>query len=233
MSLSVPWDRFDAYLFDIDGTLLHCSDAVHYFAFCDALSSLTGKALNLDGVTAHGNTDVGILRDAFTKAGVAEALWRPQLATLRDRMCGYVEHNRDQILANVLPSVREMLLHLRSHGAVLSVATGNLERIGKQKLAAAGLLDLFDMGAWSDRWERRTDVFRHGIEQVRRAVHAEISIVAIGDTPADIMAAQENGIPIIAVATGIYSLEELAAAKPSLCVPSLADLLVSSPASRL
>lgn len=227
MSLPLPWDQFDAYLFDIDGTLLHCSDAVHYFAFCDALTSLAGRDLNLDGVTAHGNTDVGILRDAFSRAGVTEGLWRPQLNSLRDRMCAYVEDHRNQICADILPSVREVLSHLRDRGAVLSVATGNLERIGRQKLAAAGLLELFDFGAWSDQWEWRTDVFRHGIEQVRRAAHADASILAVGDTPADIVAAQENGISVLAVATGIYSLEELAAAKPSLCVASFADLLVN------
>jgi FMN phosphatase YigB (HAD superfamily) len=52
------WDAYDAYLFDIDGTLLTCHDAVHYFAFCEALTALAGRELNLDGVVAHGNTDV-------------------------------------------------------------------------------------------------------------------------------------------------------------------------------
>jgi phosphoglycolate phosphatase-like HAD superfamily hydrolase len=144
-------------------------------------------------------------------------------------MCVYVEHHREDLCANVLPVVREALLHLRHRGALLSVATGNLERIGKQKLAAAGLLELFHLGAWSDRWEQRADVFQHGIEQVRRATCTDATILAVGDTPADIAAAQENGIPVIAVATGIYSLDELVAAKPSLCIPSIADLLVTVP----
>ena len=67
-TLPRSWDAFDAYLFDIDGTLINCKDAVHYFAFCAALKSLSGRNLNLDGVTAHGNTDVGILRDALMLA---------------------------------------------------------------------------------------------------------------------------------------------------------------------
>ena len=61
-----------ALFLDIDGTLLNCMDAVHYFAFCDALSEVAGRALNLDGVVTHGNTDEGILRDAFAVGGVAE-----------------------------------------------------------------------------------------------------------------------------------------------------------------
>ena len=59
------WDEYDVYLFDIDGTLLECRDAVHYFAFCAVLDSLAGRPLTLEGVTAHGNTDIGILRDAL------------------------------------------------------------------------------------------------------------------------------------------------------------------------
>ena len=55
--------------FDIDGTLLHCTDAVHYFAFCEALKSVAGQSMTLEGVTAHGNVDTGILRDALPAGG--------------------------------------------------------------------------------------------------------------------------------------------------------------------
>ena len=71
------WDEFDAYLFDIDGTLINCRDAVHYFAFCEALTRIAGRPTNLDGVVAHGNTDVGILRDALHLAKVPDEAWRP------------------------------------------------------------------------------------------------------------------------------------------------------------
>src|ERR1700710_2356141 len=168
MSLPQSWDPFDAYLFDTDGSLIHCADAVHYFAFCDALSAVAGRPLNLDGVTAHGNTDIGILRDALTLAGIPEEHWRPRLPQICEQMCLQVEQNKAGLCATVLPEVREVLQHLRNKGAILSVATGNLERIGRQKLAAASLLELFHAGAWSDTFEQRADVFCHGIEQVRR-----------------------------------------------------------------
>ncbi len=81
--LSRTWDAFDGYLFDIDGTLLNCKDAVHYFAFCDALTEVAGRPLNLDGVVTHGNVDAAILRDAFARGGVDEAVWRPRLDEIR------------------------------------------------------------------------------------------------------------------------------------------------------
>jgi phosphoglycolate phosphatase len=224
MSLLIPWDAFDAYLFDIDGTLIRCTDAVHYFAFCDALSSIAGRSINLDGVAAHGNTDVGILRDAFAIAGICEESWRAKLPYLCERMCLQVERNKSDLCAQVLPQVKEILTHLRHRGALLSVATGNLERIGKQKLAAAGLLDFFHLGAWSDAFEHRANVFRHGIEQVRCATHRDATILAIGDTPYDILAARANGLPVMAVATGTYTYDQLAQLQPSLCLNTFADL---------
>src|SRR3954464_13317956 len=136
MSLPLPWDEFDAYLFDIDGTLLRCVDSVHYSAFCEVLSSFAGRPLNLDGVTTHGNTDEGILRDAFALAAIPEKSWRPHLPKLRDEMCLYVECRKAELCATILPAVREVLVHLRDRGALLGVATGNLKRIGKRKLVA-------------------------------------------------------------------------------------------------
>lgn len=225
MTLPRAWDAFDAYLFDIDGTLLQCTDAVHYFAFCNVLSNVAGRQLNLDGVTAHGNTDIGILRDAFELAGVAADRWRPRLEELRASLCDHVDMNKADLRIRTLPQVREVLLHLRAKGALLSVATGNLERIGKRKLAAADLLPLFDLGAWSDSFEDRESVFRHAVAQIRAALHPSVSILAVGDTPVDIAAARANGIPVIAVATGIYSYERLTSEQPSLCIRSFADLL--------
>jgi len=60
------WDSADAFLFDIDGTLLNSGDAVHYFAFRNAIRDVLGIEASIEGVPVHGNTDVGILR-----AGIA------------------------------------------------------------------------------------------------------------------------------------------------------------------
>src|SRR3569833_3168437 len=143
-----PWDAFDAYLFDVDRTLLNCKDAVHYFAFCEALKELSGRELNLDGVTAHGNTDIGILRDALLLAGVPEAAWRPRISEACSSMCSYVATNRDEIRTDALPATKEVLQHLRDRKAVLGVATGNLAAIGKIKLESCGLLQHFDFLAF-------------------------------------------------------------------------------------
>lgn len=226
-SLPRRWDTFDAYLFDVDGTLLDCRDAVHYFAFCETLKSLSGRELNLDGVTAHGNTDIGILRDALTLAGVPESDWRPRLREACDSMCSYVENNRDQINTEALAGTRDVLLHLRDRGAVLGVATGNLAAIGRIKLQSCSLLHHFSFFAFSDGLETRADVYDYALGQARALAGPNATICAIGDTPADVRAARHHGISVIAVTTGIHSREQLSAERPDLCVSSLSELLTS------
>jgi phosphoglycolate phosphatase len=219
------WDEYDAYLFDIDGTLLHCTDAVHYFAFCEALETLSGRPLNLDGIMVQGNVDVGILRDALALAGVREEAWRPRLAETRDGMCRFVEARREELRATVLPSVPGVLAHLRQRGAVLGVATGNLEGIGRIKLDHAGLLKFFDFGGYSDACEYRRDVFAAAVAKAREIAAPGASVCVVGDTPEDIRAARANGLDVIATATGSYTFDELEAESPTWCVGSLAELL--------
>lgn len=223
--LSRAWDEFDAYLFDIDGTLLNCVDAVHYFAFCHTLSAVGGRAMNLDGVVTHGNTDLGILRDAFRLGGVGDEVWRPRLSEMYDRMGSEVEANRAGFQIDVLPAVREMLTHLRSRGAVLSTATGNFARIGVAKLEACGLWECFDLGGWSDGFETRAEVFRAALAGVRERAAEGASVCVLGDTPADVQAAHANGLEVIAVATGIFPFEQLVAEGPELCLRTFVELI--------
>lgn len=226
--LSRSWDSFAAYLFDVDGTLLNCQDAVHYFAFCDALSHVAGRPLNLDGVVTHGNTDEGILRDAFTLAAVDEEHWRARMPRVRAQIGEQVEANRSELRIDVLPGAREMLQYLHARGAVLSTATGNLARVGEVKLGACDLRSFFQVGGYSDGCESRREVFRRALGQVRELAGADASVCVIGDTPADVQAAHDNGLEVIAVATGIYTFEQLEAEGPELCVRSLAELLRQS-----
>ena len=218
------WDDFDVYLFDIDGTLINCTDATHYFAFCDALKTVSGRELTLEGVTAHGNVDEGILRDALALASVAESEWRPRLPAISAAMCDFVEIRKAELRTTVLPHVHRVLQHLRNRGAKLGVATGNLERIGRLKLENADLMRYFDFGGWSDGYEFRADVFRAALDKAHALCGAQTAVCVVGDTPADVKAAHANQLPVIAVATGIYAMEQLRLQKPEWCVPSLGEL---------
>lgn len=221
------WDAFDAYLFDIDGTLLHCRDAVHYFAFCEVLTSVVGRPITLEGIVAHGNTDPGILRDALLHAGIAEEIWRPRLPELLEGVRQRVRQRSTEMCVEVLPGVREVIGRLLQAGALLGVATGNLQAIGRLKLEFAGLGHHFGVGGWSDDCECRHEVFAAALREVRDLLGKQASVCLIGDTPADVVAAKRNGMAVVAVATGIYSEDELRKERPNLCLRSLEQLIGS------
>ena len=73
--------------------------------------------------------------------------------------------------------------------------------------------------------EKREDVIAHGIRQARGLRGEKTTVCVVGDTPSDIRSAHANDIPAIAVATGIYSFEELLAHDPEVCISSCEDLL--------
>lgn len=222
------WRAADAYLFDIDGTLLNSRDAVHYWALHNAVREVFGLELDVTGVPIHGNTDVGIFRGFMEKCGVPETEWRPKLARLVTLICEEVERNAAGLRPQLCPSIRELIHELHARGKLLGVASGNLERVGWAKLTACGLKPYFSFGSFSDRNEKRDDIFTYALNEARRLLHRDASVYVVGDTPADIASAQANRLPVIAVATGIYETHELQAYSPEMCVPCCTDLLSSN-----
>jgi phosphoglycolate phosphatase-like HAD superfamily hydrolase len=222
------WRAFDAYLFDIDGTLLNSRDAVHYEAFLVAMRELYGRAVGLEGVTLHGSTDPLILLAALERAGVSQAEARAALPAVISRMCSEVEARSAELRSELCPAVPRLLTELKAGGKLIGIASGNLERIGWAKLKAAGIAEFFSFGSFSDRNQSRTEIFRWGAQQARQLCH-NARVCFLGDTPADVAAARSCGFPVIAVATGIHSLHELAKSGPEMCIPACETLWTYTP----
>lgn len=217
--------QFDAYLFDIDGTLANTRGGVHYNSFHTALREVYGCEGRIDDIPVHGNTDLGILRAALVKHCKLPDDFEARLPRARAIMCAEVAQNADQMGVDVCPGIPELLAELRRRNKLIGVVTGNLEQVGWLKLERGGIRHFFDFGSFSDTREKREEIFRHGIELARRLRGPATTVCFVGDTPADIQAAERVGMPIIAVATGIYSREDLASQGPTVCVATCADLL--------
>ncbi len=224
------WIEADAYLFDIDGTLLNAHGGTHMNAFHVAIEQVLGLQGTLHGLPVHGNTDIGILRAFVRRANFSEAEFEARLPQILELMRTEVERNRELMRAELCPSVLELVQTLAEHKKLLGVASGNLESIGWLKLEAAGLRDYFRFGSFSDRWELRSEIFADAVAEARRRLGPQASVCVIGDTPNDIQAARTVGIQVIAVATGIFPLDELAKLEPDLCLPCCSDLLALAPA---
>ncbi|MFL6301294.1 MAG: HAD family hydrolase [Terriglobales bacterium] len=213
----------DICIFDIDGTLLNSRDAVHYFAFLNAIREVFKVEANTDGIHMHGNTDIGILRAVATRAGIPARALENELPRIISRMCAEVEANSKDLRPELCPSIRELVSSLHDRGKILGVATGNFETIGWAKLRAAGLRDYFTFGAFSDPHETRPAIFQHALTLAHKVL-PDATVVLFGDTPADISAARATGIPVIALATGIFPLAELERHSPDAAFSCCSDL---------
>jgi len=265
------WDAQDAYLFDIDGTLLRSRDRIHFNAFAASIQQVTGLEVSLNGVVLHGGTDTAILREAFELSGIPAEAWEPQVEAILDVMREMVVSRRGEMDLWTMPAVAETLAHLAERGALLGLATGNLEVIGWAKVEEVGLREWFHFGGFSDRYSVRSEMVADAAAQARalllshpshknngvakvghparelllshperdtaapRMGHpdfsgggVEASVCVVGDTPRDIEAARANRLPVIAVATGNYSFDELAALEPEVCASSLAALMAET-----
>ena len=222
------WDGQDAYLFDIDGTLLRSRDRVHMDSLPASVREVMGIEVSLDGVSLAGNTDTSILREACALAGVPPEVLEPQMAAILEGMCANVAGRRHELQPILMPGVEETLKYLAGRGATLGVATGNLEMIGWIKVERAGLREWFRFGGFSDRFPVRSDLIGDAAIKARELAGAQAMVCVVGDTPRDIEAAHANGLPVIAVATGHFSFDELLQHKPEACATTLADLLCAT-----
>jgi len=221
------WDGQDAYLFDIDGTLLRSRDRVHMDSVATSVRRVTGFEITLAGISVHGNTDTGILHEACNRAGISTEVLEPQVAAILEAMGHNVAERRRELDLYLMPGVKEALNHLAQKGALLGVATGNLETIGWIKIEVAGLREWFRFGGFSDHFPVRSEMIRNAAHKARELAGAAATVCVVGDTPRDIEAAHANQLPVIAVATGNFDFDALLAFRPEACATSLADLVAA------
>ena len=224
-SVGFRWMDFDAYLFDIDGTLLVTRDLVHYNALNRAIREVYGVDATIDGIAYHGKTDLGILRAVLERSGISGDVFEAKLPEALAIVCAEVSGNANRIAADVCCCIPEVLAKLQAAGTLLGVASGNLETVGWHKLEAAGLRQFFSFGFFSDQCEARVNIFRNAVEHARRKLGRAASVCFIGDTPEDIRAAHGAGAQVVAVGTGTFSFAELSRYEPDACVTSCRDLL--------
>lgn len=219
------WMSADAYLFDIDGTLLITRDLVHRNALHQAMREVYGVNATIDGIAYHGKTDLGILRVALERSGLSRRRFEASLPAALEVVCREVSKRADSIVAEVCTGISDVLEELKSAGKLLGVASGNLESVGWHKLEAAGLRDFFSFGCFSDHSEDRSDIFCCAVAEARRRRGPDTAVCFIGDTPDDVRAARYANAQIVSVCTGVFKAEELICHQPDACVSSCAELV--------
>jgi len=87
----------DAYIFDIDGTLLVTRDLVHWNALHQAMIEAYGVDTSIEGIPYHGMTDLSILRAALAREGIQDRAFEAALPKALEVVCHEVDVNRASI----------------------------------------------------------------------------------------------------------------------------------------
>ncbi len=215
------------FLFDIDGTLVSVRGAGRT-AFARALEEIYGTAGTIDRYDFRGRTDLRIVHDLMTEAGLDVERIR---ARVDDCFQAYARELTtiigDGSRVQVLPGVAEVVRRLGARpDAVVGLLTGNIEAGARIKLAPTGLWPLFRVAAYGgdDADRRRLPAIARARARTLGHDFAFDRITIIGDTPLDVECARGCGAVAVAVATGQHPLDELATCKPDVLFSNLADV---------
>ncbi|MFI6575395.1 HAD family hydrolase [Nocardiopsis sp. NPDC050513] len=200
-------------LWDIDHTLIENS-GVSKEIYAAAFASVIGHPPHAP-VRTGGRTDRAIMSDLFRRNGLAEPGWETTRQALTEAGAAHFEALQSRGWA--LPGARSALEAVdRELGMISSVLTGNIAPNARVKLAAFGLDDLVNLsiGAYGADSVDRFSLVGTALARARTALGllGDTPVVLIGDTPRDVEAALLTGSHVIAVATGIHTVQELSKA---------------------
>lgn len=210
-------------LFDIDGTLISTGGA--------GMASLLAAMREEFGVEepqevpVSGRTDRGIAANLFACHAIEnsdENWWRFRQAYLRN-----LRAHLPQKQGRVLPGVSQLLETVsRHHRTLVGLLTGNVRDGASLKLQHYGLASHFAFGGFGDHHADRNAVAAEALAASRTHAsnlgHAPDEVWVIGDTPLDVACARSIGARAVAVATGGFSKEQLAASAPDVLVEDFA-----------
>jgi phosphoglycolate phosphatase-like HAD superfamily hydrolase len=215
------------FLFDIDGTLVSVRGAGRA-AFARALEEIYGTAGAIERYDFRGRTDLRIVHELMTDAGVDADRIQAGL----DECFGAYARELARLIGDgsrvqVLPGVAEVVRRLGARGdALVGLLTGNIEAGARIKLTPTGLWPLFRVAAYGG-----DDADRRRLPSIARARARALGhdftfdrITIIGDTPLDVDCARGCGAVAVAVATGQHPVDELASCRPDVLLGDLADV---------
>jgi phosphoglycolate phosphatase-like HAD superfamily hydrolase len=199
-------------LWDIDGTLLQRATAEHARALREAAARVHGLD-SLDEVATEyaGRTDAAILRDLLRHAGVPDETIDAQADAVRGASAeAFARLCPADLSQFVAPGVPEVLAALATGAYRQALLTGNFEPIGRLKVERAGLGRYFEAGQGAFGSDSHSRARLPAIARRRAGDWPRERTVVIGDTPRDIACARADDVRVVAIATGPFSVEELA-----------------------
>lgn len=197
--------------FDMDHTILNISP-YHRRNFLFVLNKLFGIT-ELIRVPASGYPMFEVVRRYAMAAGVSESTVNAKQAEIERLLVEHMKTILPQDLHDcILPGTVEILEALHKQKIPVGLTTGTLRGVANQVLQRAGLLGYFPLTSFGDDCDHRSQIIQRGLEKatwVYGLAPEAIELVTIGDAPMDIETGKMFQARTIAVATGVYSEDEL------------------------
>jgi len=191
-------------LWDIDGTLLDTQGA-GVGPLSKSIEEVTGRSVILERRKHSGKSDYEII-ESLSGLSASEYPENSQFESILENYVSGLAINLQNKPAKVLgDTVRTLEKLQESQNIRIGLLTGNCKSGGLQKLVSANLLSFFDPEV----------SFFASLESNNRksvlasAVKRFANLIIIGDTPNDVEAGSFYNIPVISVATGLYTWAEL------------------------
>jgi phosphoglycolate phosphatase len=212
-------------LWDIDGTLIN-SGAAGVHALIRATIERFGGDGDLTGIEIAGRTDTGIAHQILEKYG--QPITDDNVNALLDAYVRLLPEELPRRNGRVLPGIREVLESFSQRRDIaLGLLTGNLERGARLKLGHYNLWEFFPFGAFADDHHDRNALGPCAINRALEKTATQFGpehVDVIGDTGHDIACGKAIGARTIAVATGSWSRDRLAAHHPDFLFDDLSNV---------
>lgn len=212
-------------LFDIDWTLLRGGNKAHEEAFAHAFRTIYNVEGSIQQIEHSGMTDRQILLAVLEEFEIGRDEALAKMPRARAAMIEYFDARKNEEKHVPLPGVVPTLKLLQRKKIPCGLLTGNTELIAWYKLEAAGIHHFFTFGAFGDTTHRRVelvDIARRRRDELYPEMR-RFDLVIVGDSPRDIHCAKEGGLRSVAIASGKFSLDQLAQFDPDLLLDSMQE----------
>lgn len=207
-------------LFDMDGTLLIAHNKSEKSRFQEAIERVCKRSINIT-FNKEGMTDLLILQKLCEIYHISFS----KIEELKQALEDIFREKREEYDIEILPGIEELLNLFKDKNILMGLVTGALRKTTRLKLKRARILNFFSIVvSGSDPHLKRSDLVNLALCQAKIEhgfTRQKDNIFVFGDTPHDIIAGKETAVKTIAIATGSYSLKDLAAKSPDLLVSDL------------
>lgn len=217
--------RYEAYLFDLDGTLVDSAPDLHQ-TLNRILEAESLNAVTLEEVRNFiGEGARRLLERSLTAQG-AEVTDARLDRLLEAYLAHYGRHFADH--SRLFPKVRDSLRALQKRGAKLAVVTNKFERLARAVVAAFELQHHFPVILGGDTLPERKPSALPVLEACARLGVALDAAVMIGDSVTDVGAARAAKIDVFCVPYGYNHGQDIRLAGADGVITDLSALVAES-----